>query len=339
MHMEFVKLIPGKDDLSAFEDARAAFYSHPVPANALGKEYLRMACLMYNESGKLAGRFALYDNHDLHHKGQRAVCIGNYECIDDMAASRAMLDKAVKEAAVFGAPLLLGPMNGSTWENFRFTDFQDEHDFFLEPYNHSYYNTQFIDYGFEKIATYFSAFQKELHYEREGLEELEQQFLEQGFRIRNIRLDAYEAEIERIHAFSNEAFSANFLFTPFSRESFMSKYLPLAKFIDPEYVLLAEDAEGKLAAFIFCVRNMMDKKNKTLIIKSVARKPGKQYAGLGNIIGNKINERAARDGYIGIIHALMYEKGSSMPSSRKRGGQIIKTYSLYALDLNKKRPL
>jgi hypothetical protein len=283
--------------------------------------------------GAIAGRFALYDNHAMQVDGKRVFTIGNYESVDDPAAGKFILETASQAAKRCGAQLLIGPMNGSTWENYRFADYSSGNDFFLEPENQPWYTQQFIDNGFLKISSYLSAYDTQMPYDFPAIAKRKNELLEEGYTIRPIRLDDYENELEKVYGLSLEAFKHNLLFTPISRESFISKYLPLKAWINPEFVLLAEDKNGELAGYIFCVDDIRNTSQKRLILKSMARRAGRAARGLGDVLGTEVTRLAKEAGYDGIIHALMHAQGSSVNLSKNRHVEVIKTYSLYAKEL------
>ena len=88
--------------------------------------------------------------------------MGGYECIDDMETSQMLLDVAKRKAKELDGKYLIGPMNGSTWQNYRFTVNNDQPSFFLEHIHQPYYPNQFIKAGFSLLSKYNSFLDPEI---------------------------------------------------------------------------------------------------------------------------------------------------------------------------------
>ena len=76
--------------------------------------------------------------------------------VEDDHISNFFLDHIIKEAKKLNYGFLIGPMNGSTWDNYRFSLHNNFNNFLLEPYHPVYYNQQFLSAGFKPIAHYSS---------------------------------------------------------------------------------------------------------------------------------------------------------------------------------------
>ncbi|MEO7835370.1 MAG: hypothetical protein ABIR50_08620, partial [Ginsengibacter sp.] len=116
-------------------------------------------------------------------------------------------------------------------------------------------------------------------------------------------------------------------------EVFVEKYKKIIDFINPEFVLIAEDEKENIIGFIFCYEDLLNKKEKSLVIKTLARDQSKKWSGLGAVMANRIIVLAKERGYKSVIHAFMMDDGSSSESSRKFFGNVYKEYVLYGLKL------
>lgn len=237
------------------------------------------------------------------------------------------------EAKKQGAQILIEPMNGSTWDSYRFSVHHDHPNFFLEPYHHLYYNDHFSNNGFDIIARYFSSIETNLNFDNPAIAEREIELKKAGVTFRNINLQKYEEELENIFHFNAIAFRSNFLYTPITKNEFIKKYAKTQGLIDPEFVILAEDAERNLIGYFFCIIDFYNKKEKSLIVKTAARHPDKNWSGTGHIIGRMICHRALQKQYQSIIHSFMYEEGTSSNMSKNFLGSIFKNYVLYGKEL------
>ena len=327
--IEIIKTEPGDAHFHLFENLPADLY----PADSirfklpdiLNRRFLQ-SCFVVMRQNKVCARAALYNNPKLTWDGKKAFCIGNYESAEDFSPELFLhLFSETKGKADF----LIGPMNGSTWDNYRFSTHHNYPNFFLEPWHHLYYNEHFINAGFYVIAKYYSSIDISLKYDSENILAREKELKNAGVTFRNIDLTHYEEELEKLFAFNSIAFKKNFLYTPVDKEDFIKKYRETKGLINSDFAIMAEDRNNELIGYFFCIDDKLNTKEKSLIIKTIARHPDKIYAGLGHVIGNMIYREAAKQDYKSIIHAFMYEAGTSTTISKNFSGDIYKNYVLY----------
>jgi hypothetical protein len=287
-------------------------------------------CYLLLEGEKVVARAALYMNPHLHYLNKTTGCIGNYESVDDASSGMSLIAHITSEARAKKAEYLIGPMNGSTWENYRFSTDHNNPNFFLEPYHHLYYNLHFQDAGFDVIANYFSNISKIETFSGIEMAKKDSEFIKKGVRFRAIDLGNYEYEMERIHLFNAFAFNHNFLYTPISREEFIRKYTAAKNILHPDYTLLAEDSAGNLLGYYFCLHDHLNTKEKSLIFKTLVRHPAPEWQGLGHVMGNRIYQHALSQGYRTFIHPFIFENGTSVNLSKNFFGKSYKKYVLYA---------
>ncbi|OJV22684.1 MAG: hypothetical protein BGO21_05890 [Dyadobacter sp. 50-39] len=295
-------------------------------------DFLR-ACYVLKDGDHAVARASIYDNPLLKYQGEHAFAIGNYECADCDEYASELLAHMVSTVKSWGGKQLVGPMNGSTWEAYRFLADHQNPLFFTEPCHHLYYNAQFRMAGFEPIAQYYSNIDYGLEPDSPEILLRERELRALGVRIRAIDLADFETEIGRVFDFNLLAFRKNFLYTPISREAFMKKYRQTKDYINPELTLLAEDAAGNLIGYFFCIHDFYNVKNKSLIVKTLARHPDPVWRGLGHVIGNVIYRKAAELGYASAIHSFIYEQGTSTKLSANFSGIRYRNYVLYGKQL------
>ncbi|HLG04479.1 MAG TPA: hypothetical protein VI731_12845 [Bacteroidia bacterium] len=288
-------------------------------------------CVLKN--GLPAGRLIIYTGHGIGHKDKPAAFIGNYECINDDAASREMLDAAEKFARLEGYGLLIGPVNGTTWDTYRFCTSSNQSRFFSEMIHPGYYTGQWEKAGYAVIADYFSMMDQTLISDTENTLRTENTFSQNGIWFRTLDPADYEQELERIYDLCAKAFRNNFLFTPISREAFKVKYRAVQKYIEPQMIFLAENSGKEIVglAFNFPDHAVTDKKR--MVLKTLARDPAPDFRGLGDVLANMSHRYGNEHGYASIIHALMYSDNASRRLSKKYHGEIFKSYALYAKEL------
>lgn len=278
------------------------------------------------------GRVALYNNVDLFYNGVKAACIGNYECIDDGEAHMRLVDAVAQDAAQLGFPYLIGPMNGSTWDDYRFSVDHKYPLFFTEPEHHWYYNRQFQQFGFEVMAKYVSGISDCSNYLKLNTSKFDSLY-QNGVDVRQIDIDDFENELKRLYEFCIIAFQNNFLYTPISFTYFRQKYLVAKNIIDPEFFRIARDVNGSIVGFMFCIDDLYNRRERNLIIKTIARHPDEKWKGMTNLLGDTIYSLAREKGYKHVLHAFMHEKNASVTVSKNFSGSVIRNYALYGIRL------
>ncbi len=298
-------------------------FPEQIPEKHLTAHYLVLS------NGIAVGRASLYSNPDLSYQKHVTCTIGNYECQPDDTYAAVLLEKLITEAAIRGANYLIGPMNGSTWENYRFATSHDHPPFFTEPYHHLYYHGQFRQAGFGPLAEYFTNRDTSLTTDRPDIVQREKALRALGMTVRPINLNRYEEEISRIYEFNKLAFKTNFLFTPISQSAFCNKYASAVNFLNPAFTLVAEDDLQNIIGFYFCFDDVLNTSQKSLIAKTLARHPAPKWHGLGHVMGNLVVRKAAELGYESMLHPFIFSQGTSTRLSESFSGKNYRNYLLY----------
>lgn len=284
------------------------------------------------DGDKIIARAALYNNPELNYQNTKAMCFGLYECVNNLEVSNLLLSKIKAEAKACGAEFLIGPMNGSTWDSYRFSTDNSEPQFFLEPYHHLYYNEQLTDSGFHPIANYVSQLDTQLNFDDPYLLRWEKIIAEQHITIRNINVEEYEKELDALYPFICETFKNNFLYTEISKQTFLEKYLPLKQILDKNFVWIAEDENKKMVGVFFAIPDFHSTQ-KGAIIKTLARLPERKYAGVLHVIANHFIKQLSLNAYTYIIHAFMHVNNTSKNLSHHFSGINYKNYHLYGTSI------
>ena len=335
-NIEIISTLPGDSNFHLFESFPKEIYAADSIrfklTETINKEFLE-SCFVITANGKPLARAALYNNPYLNYRNKKTFCVGNYESIDDIKVSAVLLEHIYSVAKNKDAEFLIGPMNGSTWDSYRFSTHHNFPNFFLEPYHHLYYNDHFLNNGFEILSSYFSSIDKSLKCDHPDVISRENELINQGVKFRNVNLLDFESELKILFEFNSIAFKTNFLYSPILEKDFINKYVETKKIINPEFVILAEDADNNLIGYLFCVNDLFNTKEKSLIIKTAARHPDKKWKGLGHVMSNLIYRKAISQNYKSIIHALMLNEGTSKKISKDFSGDGYKNYTLYGKSL------
>tara|TARA_B100000683_G_scaffold217531_1_gene213553 strand:- start:15339 stop:16316 length:978 start_codon:yes stop_codon:yes gene_type:complete len=325
--------MPGEDSFKYFDHVPYEIYSKKeleyYRLHVLEEEFLKV-CVVLFENGIPKGRVGIYFNPNLN----LIATLGAYECVDNERYWKLILNESIRVCKEEGISSIIGPMSGSTWNDYRFIDptFNSKDMFFGEAYNSDAYPNHFKAFGFKKLAEFCSSIDTTTKFKGVAVEESKQRFLNKGITFRSIELETYQSELLKVHRFCNEAFSNNFLFTPISKERFLNKFIPLQKIIDSRLVLLAE-YNDELVGVVFCFPDLYSKTKKRLVIKTLARKNGKKFEGIGKMLGFMAIKKARELGYQDIIHALMLKDNFSNHLSKNSMGKEYKNYSLFKIDI------
>lgn len=270
----------------------------------------------------------LYINPDLDYQDKKVGLIGAYAAQENQQIVTLLFQTIKQLATEEGINFLIGPMNGSTWESYRFHDTFDKPFFFLEMKHPGYYPKQWQEAGFRPISTYYSAMGEIVPRDNAHALEIEKRLHEDGIIIREIDLGHYEEELHRLYPFLHESFKHNFLYTPISKNSFLDKYLSLHPMLNPGFVRIAE-YNGEIVGVLLGVSDIGNPSSRSLIVKTLARHPDRLYRGLGLVLYDQVYQMGLRNGYQHIINAFMIDDGDATPLSRQYNINAFKTYTLY----------
>ncbi len=268
--------------------------------------------------------------------GEKLGVIGGFDA-QSTGAAQAVLAQARARLRKEDCSLAVGPMEGNTWRPYRFvTDRGDEPPFWLEPANPAAWPEWWREAGFTPLANYFSTATEDLAARDQRLGGVIQRMTAAGVGIRNLDAAQFEAELERIHAVSVESFQQNYLYTPLPAAAFAAQYRALKARVQPELVLLAEQA-GRPVGYVFAIPDWAQAQRgepvNTLIVKTLAVLPGRAYSGLGAVLLDAVHAAARQRGFTRAIHALMHETNTSRNLSAHYA-RTIRRYTLFAQRLD-----
>lgn len=287
-------------------------------------------------SGQTVGTVSLWWTETPHLPGESPGTLGHFQATDQ-AIGEGLLTRAIDEARKRGVSLLLAPMNGSTWRNYRLlTEPGTEPPFLLDLTTPAFWNPLFQSHGFQTQAEYLSTLEEPISSDLDPrLDRLTRRWSETGIEIEAPPLKDLEKTLAAIYRISSIAFRGNYLFSPLAEEDFRQLYQGIDRILDERFVLLARQGSEPVG-FIFAVPNLLEKAAghpiRTLIVKSVAVLPGRAYAGLGLDLLGRVARAARQAGFSRLIHAFMHEGNNSKnlnPATR-----VIRRYAL----LGKKLP-
>ncbi len=288
------------------------------------KMHMHSFHVVHDENEKIASA-ALYKND---HLKEYAFSIGAYTCTDDLNASNLLFEKICNEAIEQQAKWIIGPMNGSTWESYRYAEINEIPFFLMEPQQPAHYIDQWLSNGFESWMDYFSCKSSLKNKIDFGEEKLKSHFESLDINLKILEGNELLKRLPELAKFNNTAFKENALFSPLPEDIFIKKYAMVLHYVKGHRVLIAED-QGQIVGFGFAYPH-----GDTLIIKTLARHPDKKYRGLG-VWMTSVGFNWARDnGFDFLIHALMKADNDSIRISEVLQGDIFRHYYLYRKKLN-----
>lgn len=147
-----------------------------------------------------------------------------------------------------------------------------------------------------------------------------------GCTIEYLNKSEIMSRMKEIYDLSLEAFKTAPLFQAINFIHFEAKYNQNLKYLDTKFMPFVMDENSKIVAYLLAYP-AYDKE--TLVIKTLARKSGRQFAGLGKLLANELVNKAIDSGYTKIYHALMNQSNVSKVLSRNISGTPCKTYAVF----------
>lgn len=262
------------------------------------------------------------------YQGEPVGYIGNFNL---NLGDQDCLLKACQRLQRHGCRWAIAPINGSTWGTYRAViDPGSAPPFALEPDPTHTQGKILTAAGFHPLITYRSNLCTNLHHTDPRWPRLAQRFQAQGVEVKsphNLR-----SELPRIYPLIMAAFATAPRFTPLSLAEFCQLYQPLLPRLRPELVRLAT-VGAEVVGFCFAFEDWSDRPPQQVILKTLARLPGRAYAGLGAYLVGDCHQQAAALGYQQVIHALMRDRNPSQGIS-DRYGQPLRRYALFAKPLH-----
>lgn len=267
--------------------------------------------------------------------GRRPGFIGHFASVSGPAAAT-LLHDACERLAAQGCELAIGPMDGSTWGNYRFiTASSGAPPFLFEPDHPAEWPQYFVAAGFWPLARYYSTTTEELDAANPKADRAESRLLASGCRIRTLDLSRLPHELAVIHSVILTAFTDALMYQPMPRDVFVAEQTRISPLLRPDLVLLAE-RQGEVVGFLFAIPDHRQaargKPIDTVIIKTLAVLPGRENAGLGVWLVRQLHRSAKALGFPRVIHALMHESNHSRNIQRE-STRWLREYTLFARTL------
>jgi len=280
-----------------------------------------MALIAWQDD-EIVAAFSIYQNDCIQHQGEKTWLLGNIHCPDDDTLFSTLLTELQTIARSQNIKHLIGPINGSTWHQYRYSIHTAHETFSGDIAQPLYLPELFRRNGFEILHRYYSSLSEARSFS------IDETALHQaGVTIRQIDKQNLHTDLQLLYPLCNEAFAHNELFSPIDETSFVARYMAYKDLLDPRYALLATDAQGAVALF-FCYPGLAQGQP-AVIIKTIARHPVRRYRGLVDTMTRIIYNNAHQQGIPYIIHAFMHQANRSLLRSGRYSSQHINEYAVY----------
>ncbi|MBU6340934.1 MAG: hypothetical protein KGS48_05520 [Bacteroidetes bacterium] len=325
--MRIIETSPDSTGFAQFEAAWTqicAEWTH----SAFSKKNLVKGYLLEYEN-RYQACVALYHHPDLQLDAQPVLTLGAYACTNDSVPSAHLFEFVFQDiqSQFPHIKTIIGPMEGSTWENYRFVLPSLTKPYTLEPMNPAWYPAQWEAAGFEVLKKYQSNLAHFSEENRKDISAYLTHFETLGVHFRNFNSANALEELEKLADFNIAAFDAAFLYTPIEKVEFVEKYQKILPLMRDELVILAEQY-NRIVGMIFCIPEPRDPEHKQMIVKTLARLPNPEFKGMGEVLCQLLVNQALDLGFNQMIHALMRVDNASMRTSDHFWGSLFREYVL-----------
>lgn len=283
------------------------------PARAADLSRIPHRLFLQSDAGRPTARVAAMVT-DRRWRGRRIGMLGLYEACEHAPyrAIRQLLDAACGYLAEHGCGAAIGPINGSTWYDYRFAVPGGGNTFFMDTANPDEYPGQWLQAGFAPVEHYRSTVIERVGFSFGRLEKFGRRLQERGICVEPVCAQTFTSVLPEIHQLCLHAFAANPFFSEIGYAAFADLYQLAGAILDPRWALAARDGTGRLVGFAFAFPDLLDQARRSLVVKTVAVRQDGSARGLGAWLTERLHRNAWEAGFDRIYHALMHDANSSV---------------------------
>ena len=316
-----------------------------------------VALFVAERGGRIVGRIAATANHRANEfQGNTTGYFGLFECIDDEAVARALLDRAADWLKAKGLTAMQGPFNLSTNDELysggvMISGF-DTPPVFMMGHNPPYYQRLVESAGFEKVKDLLAYWLPHNQPPQRLLDGIDRLGKREGWRIRPVNMKRFKEEVGIVMGVYNSAWERNWGFIPMTEAEFDAMAKEFKPVVDPNLVLIAETTEGEAIGFLLALPDLnraikplkngklfpfgvfkflwAKRKIRTARVLTLGMKPGYQRSGIGAALYLKVFQLGAENGYDNAEASWILEDNGPMRQAlEKVGAYVYKTYRVY----------
>jgi GNAT superfamily N-acetyltransferase len=264
--------VNSKRDLNLFIDLPYRLYRHdltwvpPLRDEQRGQfdhlrnpllDHCEYALFLLYQDRKAIGRLAVFiDRLAVEAWGQPIGLFGYYECPEDAEASKLLLDRARDWLVDKGMKRMRGPWSFVSQEWGCVVEGYAPSPVVMAPYNPTYYNSQFTDYGLTKakdLLVYVIDVRDGYQIPSRILTLTDSVAKRYKVHVRQLDMKRFDQEVETIISLSNASLVNNWGYSPVTDAEVRAMAHDLRPIIHPKAVLFAEDEGGKPIGFAIAI--------------------------------------------------------------------------------------
>jgi len=321
-------------------------------------QHAEVAYFLAEREGEPVGRIAAIVNHrhnEFHE--DRVGFFGFFECENDGATARGLLDRAGTWLAARDMDWMRGPMNFSTNEECGLlVEGFDNPPSVMMPHNPLYYGTLLEGAGLEKETDLLAYGLTEKEPPERFVRLGERAARKAGVRVRSLDMRRFREEVDAIQRVYNSAWSRNWGFVPMTEEEFDFMAREMKPVVDPDLCLIAETAEGEPIGFSLALpdvnqalkrlngrlfpfgilRFLLDRRRiDRMRVLTLGFTPEYTHAGLGPFLYLRTWHLGAQKEYRAAEASWILENNREMRGALERmGAEVSRVYRIYGRSLD-----
>ncbi len=267
-----IKKVETKRDLDLFINLPYRLYKHdpvwvpPLRDEQRGQfdcvrnpllEHCEYALFLLWQDGTAVGRIAAFiDRLAVEDWGEPIGLFGYYECPQDSAASRLLLDAAREWLVQHQMKRMRGPWSFVSQEWGAVVEGFTPSPVVMAPHNPPYYNDQLTAYGFTKakdLVVYVVDAKDGYQIPGRILALTDGVAKRYKVHVRQLDMKNFDREVETIIELSNQSLEGNWGYSPVTEAEVRAMAHDLKPIIHPKAVLFAEDEHGRPVGFAIAI--------------------------------------------------------------------------------------
>jgi hypothetical protein len=259
--------------------------------------------------------------------------VGYFECVDSTVYAKEIFNATCEFLKKNEKSVIHGPVDFTTWQNFRISYPSSTPPFFTEPYTLSYYKDLFEDFGFTVAQCNIT---KVRDVARGGLIPHEDSFIaarKTGFSFTVATKDMVVDLLPEIYKITLESFRDTWSFIPVSYEEFEYQHDGVDTHVDSGVVVVVHALDGKLAGFCFSVADIFCKDKKKLVVKTLGISPEFQGGNTGKATLYFTEATAKQAGFEMLYYSTMRTDNKKIQSMTGNTHDIYRKYAAYELNI------
>ena len=297
--------------------------------------------IFMDENNNIAGSLHLWHNRPNYNEKVTSY-IGNVNILEKYRKNETeIFNEIFENLKNDDIEIIIGPLNGTTWNTYRYvTDRGNHPPFLMEPFNEEYYVELFEKIDFKPLTYYISTIMENMNPVQRGhlskkIEKLKKFDYYKDITVKSAENKDLITMLNKIYDLTIEAFKNNFLYSELDREIFLKMYMSYEDKIVKKFFKMLY-LKDELIGYVFGIPDYAElqykEKVETMILKTIAISPKYNGKGMGYILIDELVKEAERSGYKNVIYALMHEKNISKNIGSLLGDEL-RRYALFIKEL------